>query len=102
MSQIKLVYEGQSWSAARMKGTLCHFSFTNNDKLGDRMTWAVPTPEMAELAWRIYYAKHQPTREELYAMLSVIDSFRSLLEKDAKSQRALAKALLAAKEVDAD
>ena len=58
------------------------------------MTWAVPDENMQDCAWRIYHADYTPTRAELLAMLSVLDSYRSLLCMSAKRQRAIARVLL--------
>lgn len=90
---VRLEYEGKPWTAERLK-TSCYVHFKNAANPNDGMMWAVPDDNMANLAWRIYHANYTPTREELFGMLSVIDSYRSLLGKTAKRQRSLARVLL--------
>jgi hypothetical protein len=90
---VRLEYEGKPWTAERLK-TSSYVHFKNAANPNDGMMWAVPDENMGNLAWRIYHANYTPTREELLGMLSVIDSYRSLLAKPAKRQRALARVLL--------
>ena len=90
---VRLEYEGKPWTAERLK-TSSYVHFKNAANPNDGMMWAVPDENMGNLAWRIYHANYTPTREELFGMLSVIDSYRSLLAKPAKRQRTLARALL--------
>lgn len=92
---VRFVYEGVEWTAERLKNSRCHVHCKNTAKAGDGMMWSVPSEEMAELAWRIYHAGYEPTREDLFLMLSVIDSFRSLLQKPVRRQRVIARVLLA-------
>jgi hypothetical protein len=90
---VRLEYEGQPWTAERLKtSSYVHFKSAANPN--DGMTWAVPDERMSNLARRIYHADYTPTREELFGMLSVIDSYRSLLAKPAKRQRTIARVLL--------
>jgi hypothetical protein len=90
---VRLEYEGKPWTAERLK-TSSYIHFKNAANPNDGMMWAVPDENMVNLAWRIYHANYTPTREELFGMLSVIDSYRSLLAKPVKRQRTLARALL--------
>jgi hypothetical protein len=90
---VRLEYEGKPWTAERLK-TSSYVHFKNAANPNDGMMWAVPDENMGNLAWRIYHANYTPTREELFGMLSVIDSYRSLLTKPAKRQRTLARVLL--------
>lgn len=90
---VRLEYEGKPWTAERLKDS-SYIHFKNEANPRDGMMWSVPDDNMADLAWRIYHANYTPTREELFGMLSVIDSYRSLLTKTAKRQRSLARALL--------
>ena len=90
---VGLEYEGKPWTAERLK-TSSYVHFKNSANPNDSMMWAVPDENMGNLAWRIYHANYTPTRAELFGMLSVIDSYRSLLAKPAKRQRTLARALL--------
>jgi hypothetical protein len=90
---VRLEYEGKPWTAERLK-TSSYVHFKNAANPNDGMMWAVPDERMSELAWRIYHTNYIPTREELFGMLSVIDSYRSLLAKPAKRQRTLARVLL--------
>ncbi len=90
---VRLEYEGKPWTAERLR-TSSYVHFKNAANPNDGMMWAVPDENMGNLAWRIYHANYTPTREELFGMLSVIDSYRSLLAKPAKRQRTLARALL--------
>jgi hypothetical protein len=90
---VRLEYEGKPWTAERLK-TSSYVHFKNAENPNDGMMWAVPDQNMGNLAWRIYHTNYTPTREELFGMLKVIDSYRSLLAKPAKRQRTLARALL--------
>lgn len=90
---VRLSYDGVAWTAEKLPTSICHVIFRNTANPSDGMTWSAPTKEMSELAWKIYHTNYEPTREELYGMLSVIESFRTLLHKPAKRQRAIAKAL---------
>jgi len=90
---VRFEYEDKPWTAERLK-MASYVHFKNAANPNDGMMWAVPDEKMSNLAWRIYHANYTPTRDELLGMLSVIDSYRSLLTKPAKRQRALARALL--------
>ena len=90
---VRLDYDGKPWTAERLK-TSSYVHFKNAANPNDGMMWAVPDENMGNLAWRIYHANYTPTRNELFGMLSVIDSYRSLLCKPAKKQRTLARVLL--------
>jgi hypothetical protein len=90
---VRLEYEGKPWTAERLK-TSSYVHFKNAANPSDGMMWSVPDENMSNLAWRIYHANYTPTREELFGMLSVIDSYRSLLCKPAKRQRTLARVLV--------
>lgn len=57
------------------------------------MSYAVPTVAIQDIAWRVYHAGYVPTESELYSMLSIIDSYKTLLLKPVKYQRPLMKAL---------
>jgi len=90
---VRLDYAGKPWTAERLK-TSSYIHLKNTENPNDGMMWAVPDENMGNLARRIYHANYTPTREELFGMLSVIDSYRSLLAKPAKRQRTLARVLL--------
>lgn len=89
----EFIYNGEPWTAARIKSS-CYVLCRSVNRPEDSMTWSVPDDSMLELDWHIRRdPRHNPSREEVFRMLSVIDSYRSILGRPAKEQRALARVL---------
>lgn len=87
--KIDLIYEGTPWTAELLHSSDCHIHFKNPANPTDGMTWSAPTESMSDLAWRIYHTNYEPTRAELFSLLAVVDSFRSIIFKDHKRRYAL-------------
>jgi hypothetical protein len=87
---VRFRYEGKTWTAEKNLHSICNVIYRNTESDRDGMSWSAPTEEMAELQWKILHCNYVPNRKELMAMSSVISSFRELLNRDAKRQRAIA------------
>ena len=87
---VRFRYRGQAWTAEKNPNSICNLIYRNTESKRDGMSWSAPTEEMAEIQWKILHCNYVPTRKELMAMSSVISSFRELLNRDAKRQRAIA------------
>ncbi len=92
-ASVRFSYEGKPWTAERNYGSMCSVTYRNPADDRDGMAWSAPTEEIGSLQWRILHFDYQPTRTEMLGLLSVIDSFRSLLFKEAKQLRVIAKSL---------
>ncbi len=85
-------YDGHPWKANRLENT-SYIQFRNEDNPRDGMVFSLPDDSVIALDWSIRHAEYSPSREELFRLLAIVDSYRSLLLKPAKEQRVIARTL---------
>lgn len=93
MSEIELQYEGKPWKAKNLENSKCHIRMYQVTKPSNGMCWSAPTVEMSEICWKAIHHPESVTKNDMMLMASVIDSYRSLLNRPQREQAKLMSAI---------